>query len=70
MLCPALLISISYFICDYELRQPVRVVTARTGMLLVILSGSFTSPSETGPTLTVPKCWKPGFNTKYCASHV
>ena len=46
-------------------------VTAR---VLVVLSGSFTSQIETGPTLMwfsnsrgvhSPQCWRPGFNTEY-----
>ena len=48
-----------------------RVVTAR---VLVVLSGSFTSQIETGPTLTwfsdsrgihSPQCWEPDFYIKY-----
>ena len=52
----------------------LRVVTAR---MLVILSGSFTSQNETGRTLTrfsdsqgihSPRCWEPGFYTKYAVT--
>ena len=51
--------------------KPLSVVTAR---VLVVLSSSFTSQIETGPTLTwfsnslgihSPQCWEAGFNTKY-----